>query len=88
MLAEDKTVQGYRDEGLVIHMTVGEAIDVIGREETMAKIKEKAAEAMYEPDYEYTSANILHNCLHILIFVAVFAILSVITLEFIDKDKR
>ena len=87
-LAANETVQGLRDEGLVVHMTVGDAIDMIGREETMARIDEKASEAMYEPDYAYTSENILANWLHILIFVIVFALASIITLEFIDKDKR
>lgn len=88
LIASDTAVRGLRDEGLVVHMTVGDAIDVIGREETMARIDEKASEAMYEPDYADTSENILHNWIHILIFIVVFALLSVITLEFIDKDKR
>ena len=69
-------------------MTVGGAIDLIGREETMAGIRKTASEAMYEPAYENTSGNIINNWLHILVFVLVFAVLSVITLEFIDKDKR
>ena len=69
-------------------MTVGGAIDLIGREETMAGIRKTASEAMYEPAYENKSGNIINNWLHILVFVLVFAVLSVITLEFIDKDKR
>ena len=50
--------------------------------------EETASEAMYDPDYSYTAGNILHNWIHILIFILVFALLSVVTLEFIDKDKR
>ena len=87
-LAASDSIQDLRDEGIVVHMTVGDAIDMIGREETMARISETASEAMYEPDYAYTSENILGNWLHILIFVIVFALASIITLEFIDKDKR
>jgi hypothetical protein len=87
-LAESDTVQGCRNEALDIRMTVGGAIDLIGREETMAGIRKTASEAMYEPAYENTSGNIINNWLHILVFVLVFAVLSVITLEFIDKDKR
>ena len=87
-LAADPTVQSIRGEGMDVHITVGDVIDTIGREETMEKIRQTASEAMYEPDYVCTTGNILHNWLHILIFVLVFAALSVITLEFIDKDKR
>ncbi len=87
-LAGNEIVQDYWNEGLDIHMTVGDAIDLIGREETMAKVREKASEAMYEPDYAFTASNILHNWIHLLIFVGVFFLLSVITLEFVDKDKR
>ena len=87
-LAADETVQSYRNEGIVVKMTVGDALDLIGREETMEKVLEKASETMYNPDYACTTPNILGNWLHLLIFVVVFALLSVITLEFIDKDKR
>ncbi len=87
-LAADESVKELRNEGLDIHMTVGDAIDMVGREEVMARVEEAASEAMYDPDYSYTSENILHNWIHILIFIVVFALLSVVTLEFIDKDKR
>ena len=87
-LSANEDVQKYRQEGLVINMTVGDAIDLIGREEVMNRIKEKTSEAMYEPNYAFTRENIIRNWLHILAFAAVFALLSIITLEFIDKDKR
>ncbi len=87
-LAADDTVSQHRDAGLDIHMTVGDAIDLIGREETMANIRKTASESMYDPDYEHTDENIIGNWLHILLFVLVFAVLSIFTLEFIDKDKR
>ena len=86
--AANETVQKYRQEGMVIHMTVGDAIDLIGREETINRILEKASEEMYEPKYAYTKENIIKNWIHILVFAVVFALLSIVTLEFIDKDKR
>ena len=52
------------------------------------RIEKKASEALYEPDYAFTRENILKNWLHLAIFVGVFALLSILTLEFIDKDKR
>ena len=87
-LAKDPDIQKYRGEGLTVKMTVGDAIDLIGREETMATVRRKASEAMYEPDYAATNMNVLNNWIHILIFIVVFALASIITLEFIDKDKR
>ena len=60
----------------------------VSDEDLIAQTEETASEAMYDPDYSYTAGNILHNWIHILIFILVFALLSVVTLEFIDKDKR
>ncbi|MBQ1311172.1 MAG: hypothetical protein IIY55_04915, partial [Blautia sp.] len=87
-LATNETVQSFRDEGLTIRTTLGDILDLVGREETKALVESKAAEALYEPDYAYTQENIINNWLHLLIFIAAFALLSTITLEFIDKDKR
>ena len=87
-LAADETVQSYRDEGTTITATVGDLLDLAGREETKALVESKASEKMYNPDYAYTQENILKNWIHLLVFIAVFAVLSIITLEFIDKDKR
>ena len=87
-LAANDIVKSYWNEGIDIHMTVGDAIDIIGRDKTMASIEKKASDSMYEPAYVNTVSNILRNWLHLLIFIVVFAVLSVITLEFIDKDKR
>ena len=87
-LAADATVSRYRDEGIDVSLTLGDVLDLVGRDETKALIEKKASEALYDPDYAYTKGNIVKNWIHILIFVAVFALLTVITLEFIDKDKR
>ena len=87
-LAADETVSKYRDEGLVISVTFGDILDLVGREETKTLVEQKAAESLYEPAYAYTKENIIKNWIHILIFIAVFSLLSIITLEFIDKDKR
>ncbi len=51
-------------------------------------IEQKAGEASYSPDYEKTEDNITWYWLHLLTFAAAFSLLAVITLEFIDKDRR
>ena len=87
-LAADEAVREYRDEGLMVQTTLGDILDLAGREDTKALIEDNVAEKMYNADYAFTRENILHNWFHIGIFIVVFAVLSVITLEFVDKDKR
>ena len=50
--------------------------------------EDKAAEASYTKDYEYTADNILDYWGRLFLFVLAFAALAMITLEFIDKDKH
>ena len=87
-LAQDATVRRFRDEGLTVSTTLGDVLDLVGRDQTKEVILNTVSESMYEPDYEYSADNVVKNWIHILIFVVVFAALSTITLEFIDKDKR
>ncbi|MBR2259426.1 MAG: hypothetical protein IJ899_19250 [Blautia sp.] len=49
---------------------------------------EKAAEASYVADYDNTKDNISAYWMRLVMFVIVFGLLAMITLEFIDKDKR
>lgn len=88
LVAEDPAVQSLREEGITVTTTLGGLMDLAGREETKERIEKKASEALYEPDYAFTRENILKNWLHLAVFVGVFALLSILTLEFIDKDKR
>lgn len=67
---------------------VGDILDLMGEEEMRERISEYATKANYNPEYEYSRRNVAMNWIHILIFIVVFSLLSVITLEFIDKDKR
>ena len=87
-LAEDASVQGVRDETITITITLGDILDLAGRKETKALVEKKASEALYDSDYAYTQKNVIKNWIHLLVFIAVFALLSIVTLEFIDKDKR
>ena len=87
-LQTDETAQQYKEEGITIQTTLGDILDLVGREETKTLVVNKASESFYNADYESTKGNIGKNWIHILIFVVVFAALAIITLEFIDKDKR
>lgn len=88
LLAANETVKRYRSESLSIHTTVDDILKMVGKKEVEQMIVKKASEANYNPDYASTAANVWKNWIHVLLFVAVFAVASIITLEFIDKDKR
>ena len=88
LLAADDIIKQYRDEKFTVKTTVGEVMDIIGRDEVQKLVDKKASEAAYDPHYESTMSNIAANWLHILLFIGIFSVLSVVLLEFIDKDKR
>ena len=73
---------------IVVVTTVGKAMDLVGKNKIRNQIRKRATKMNYHPDYEHSTENILMNWLHLLIFVAAFSLLAVVTLEFVDKDKR
>lgn len=88
LLAASKSVQERRDESITVYTTVGEIIDQVGKDEAKKFMDERAAKASYDPKYEYSRSNVILNWMHLLVFILLFSALTVITLEFIDKDKR
>ena len=87
-LAESDFIQQQRDLSYPIHTTIGQIIDTIGREKTKTYIQEQTALSNRNDYYENTKENISGYWFRIGLFAAGFAVLSVIFLEFIDKDKR
>ena len=87
-LAGNPDVQARRDQEISVHTTVGKVMDLAGEDKVKAFLEEKAAAVNYNPDYDCTVENITAYWLRLMAFVIVFALLSMITLEFIDKDKR
>ncbi len=69
-------------------MTFGELYSIVGEQQLKEHISEKAAHARQNPDYENSRSNIVSYWIDLAGFVILFALLTVITLEFIDKDKR
>ena len=63
-------------------------ISNIGTDKVKSFLNDKAAAANYKPEYERTADNIVSYWFHLFMFILAFGILSTITLEFIDKDKR
>ena len=87
-IVSSPALQESRDEGFTLEMTVGELIDLIGEDRVAHALQYKTADAMKNPKYDNTVENISSMWLAFLAFIAVFAALAVVCLEFVDKDKR
>ena len=88
MLKNNKALQEKRDKTYTINATVGDLFDAFGEENVKNMIQEKTAAASRNPEYDRSYANILENWFMLCVFALGFALLSVIVLERIDKDKR
>ena len=88
LLANSPDMQARRDQEITVKTTVGKLLDIVGEDKVKTFLEDKAAEASYTKDYEYTADNILDYWGRLFLFVLAFAALATITLEFIDKDKR
>ena len=76
------------DQTFELHMTVGEVLEILGEDNVKTFVQQKTAAAAYKPEYDRSTKNILGNWLMLGMFILVFAALSTIVLELIDKDKR
>lgn len=87
-MAANAQIQASRDEKYAFKTTVGGLIDLVGESNVKSFLEEKAAAASYKADYAYEQYKVINYWLRLFAFVLVFALLSTVTLEFIDKDKR
>ena len=81
-------IQKNLDKKKEIDITIGEVLELFGEQEVKVFIQEKTAEAGRKPQYNNSPQNVMKNWLMLCLFIAVFALLSTISLELIDKDKR
>ncbi|MBQ9412916.1 MAG: ABC transporter permease [Oscillospiraceae bacterium] len=85
---DDPMVTQYDAEAVNLRFTVGDVINVIGEENARNYILNASTAAGYQPDYDQNADNLI-ECWGLLIaFSLLYAGLSVICLEFIDRDKR
>ncbi len=81
-------LQAQRDREFTFKTTVGEIFELFGEENVKDIVERRTAAAAYKPEYASTEENIVGNWTMIGVFVIVFAVLSTIALELIDRDKR
>ena len=78
----------FRSQTIPIETTVGEVIKMLGEQEVREYVETRATESAQVSDYDYDWRNVAAYWLCLILFAVVFAGLSTITLELIDKDKR
>ena len=88
LLANNSDVQSQRDREITVRTTVGKLLDLVGEDKVMTFLEQKAAAASYVAAYDATADNVTGYWMSLVGFILAFALLSMITLEFIDKDKR
>lgn len=67
---------------------IKQALWMIEKEGKLEEILVESGKAMQETAYTMTKTNIYHCWAQLIFFVVLFAILSIVVLEFIDNDKR
>ena len=86
-IAQNRQLQGFRDEGITFKTTPGDLIELMGREKTIKLIEEQVSRAYYDPDYEPTVSNVRANWIHLAVFIAIFAVLVIITIMIAARYK-
>ncbi|MCR4589995.1 MAG: ABC transporter permease [Lachnospiraceae bacterium] len=69
-------------------VTLADAMNALEEQGMRETVQYKLAAATQNPDYNATIENLLSSWGHLVAFILVFAFLTIVFLEFIDKDKR
>jgi hypothetical protein len=85
---DSKDSKQLRSQTIPIDTTVGDVIKMLGEQEVREYVETRATESAQVSDYDYDWRNVAVYWLCLILFAVVFAGLSTITLELIDKDRR
>ena len=88
LLSDDPSAAELREKSFTFKTTIAELQQNVGVEAVRNLLQVKAAEGNFKPAYEHSRANVGGYWLDLLLFVLVFSLLTMVTLKFIDKDKR
>ena len=81
-------IEKMKDSVITGEVTVGDVLKSAGEQEIKDLLTYRTAQVSKKADYESTKENILRYWTRLALFMIVFASLAVISLEFVDKDKR
>lgn len=88
LLLNSGLLEKFAGEEYDLRLKLGDVIDAIGEERVQSSIENAVRLASYKQDYEQTADNVL-GCWFVLCGMSLlFAAMAIISLEFIDKDKR
>ena len=85
---ESQAYENAKGKTFTFHVTIWKLIELIGVEKVQDFLQVNAAVTQQKPYYEMSQQNIANYWIHFLFFILAFGALSIVTLEFIDKDKR
>ena len=88
LLLDSGLLAQFEGEEYDLRLKIGDIINAIGEEQAREYIQEAARAAGHIADYERTEDNILGCWFTLIGFSLLLAALSIVSLEFIDKDKR
>ena len=86
--ADNPNAADLRKEEIPYDTTVGDLLKIVGEDKVRSYIVENSSKAAQNPEYDYRQGNIAGYWVTLLLFAAAYALLAMITLEFIDHDKR
>ena len=87
-LAQDPTLEELRSREFTGSVTIGEIIDVFGEKEVKKSVAERSSQAGKNGEYESTRENVLGCWMTLIFYALMYAVLAIVSLEFVDKDKR
>ena len=88
MSADNPDAADLRKEEIKYDTTFGDLLKIVGEDKVRSYIVENSSKAARNPDYDYKQDNIGGYWVTLLLFAAAYALLAMITLEFIDMDRR
>ena len=88
MSADNPDAADIRKEEIKYDTTFGDLLKIVGEDKVRSYIVENSSKAAQNPDYDYKQDNIGGYWVTLFLFAAAYALLAMITLEFIDMDRR
>ena len=88
MSADNPDAADLRKEEIKYDTTFGDLLKIVGEDKVRSYIVENSSKAAQNPDYDYKQDNIGGYWVTLFLFAAAYALLAMITLEFIDMDRR
>ena len=84
----DKNAENFRAQTIEIDTTVGEVINMLGREKVREYVESRARATAQVSDYEHTVKNVAGYWFWLILFSLGYAALATVSLELIDHDRR